>query len=64
MKAASEILKDCQAKQIQYDPAEDGFVFSTAELETWMRRRDRHDAVYLGDDRRLGIEKAAAKAVE
>ena len=45
MQAAAKILKDCQAKQIQYDPAEDGFVFSTAEIETWMRRRDRLEGV-------------------
>jgi len=47
MQAAAKILKDCQAKQIQYDPAEDGFVFSTAELETWMRRRDHLDTACL-----------------
>jgi len=35
---AAKILKDCQSKQIPYDPAADGFVFSTAELEAWMRR--------------------------
>ena len=48
MSAAAKLLKDSQAKQIPYDPAEDGFVFSTAELETWMRRRDRLETLGLG----------------
>ena len=48
MSAAAKLLKDSQAKQIPYDPAEDGFVFSTAELQTWMRRRDRLETLGLG----------------
>ena len=49
MSAAAKLLKDSQAKQIPYDPAEDGFVFSTAELQTWMRRRDRLETARLAD---------------
>ena len=45
LQAAAKILKHCQSKQIPYDPAADGFVFSTAEIEAWMRRRDHLDEV-------------------
>ena len=44
MLKASVISKSMSAKQIEYDPAEDGFVFSAAELAVWMRRNERFEA--------------------
>ena len=38
---AAARLKHCQTKQLPYDPAEDGFVFSTQEVESFTARRDR-----------------------
>ena len=37
---AAKVLKHLRSKQIAYDPAEDGFVFSTAEVEQYLRRID------------------------
>ena len=41
---AAARLKHCHAKQLPYDPAEDGFVFSTQEVESFAARRDRIEA--------------------
>ena len=38
---AANRLKLCQSKQLPYDPAEDGFVFSKQQVEDFVRRRDR-----------------------
>jgi hypothetical protein len=41
MREAAQIAKSFSAKQTVYDPAEDGFVFSAADLALWMRRASR-----------------------
>ena len=46
MNDAANILKMHQERRIPYDPAQDGFVFSTAEIETFIRRRDQVDEAY------------------
>ncbi len=43
---AAEILEMHQEREIPYDPAQDGFVFSTAEIQTFIQRRDRLDEAY------------------
>ena len=40
LKDAAKVLKHLRSKQIPYNPADDGFVFSTAEVEQFMRRAD------------------------
>jgi hypothetical protein len=35
-----------QERDIPYDPTQDGFVFSTAEIQTFIQRRDRLDEAY------------------
>ena len=51
MADAAKVLKHYQVRQIPFNPAEFGFVFSTAEIETFLSRRDRiqaardHDAI-------------------
>ena len=40
LKDAAKVLKHLRSKQIPYNPADDGFVFSTAEVEQYMRRAD------------------------
>ena len=51
MADAAKILKHNRVKQMPFDPAEFGFVFSTAEIETWLSRAERiqaardHDAI-------------------
>jgi hypothetical protein len=41
LKNAAKICKSLGDKQNHYEPAEDGFVFSKADLALWMRRNDR-----------------------
>ena len=41
MKDAVLILEHVRARQMPCDAAEDGFVFSTAQLDAALRRRDR-----------------------
>jgi hypothetical protein len=43
---AAQILQMHEERDLPYDPAQDGFVFSTAEIETFIRRRDRIDEAY------------------
>jgi hypothetical protein len=43
---AAQILQMHEEREIPYDPAQDGFVFSIAEVETFIRRRDRIDEAY------------------
>jgi len=38
---AASLLQMHQKQGVPYQPSEDGFVFSTAEIETFIRRRDR-----------------------
>ena len=51
MADAAKVLKLHQVKQIPFDAAEFGFVFSNAEIESYLSRRDRiqaardHDAI-------------------
>ena len=51
MADAAKVLKHHQVRQIPFDPAEFGFVFSTPDIETYLTRRDRiqaardHDAI-------------------
>jgi len=51
MADAAKVLKHHQDKQIPLDPASLGFVFSNAEVETFLSRRDHiqaardHDAI-------------------
>ena len=40
LKDAAKVLKHLRSKQIPYDPADDGFVFSIAEVDQYMRRTD------------------------
>ncbi|HEV2114088.1 MAG TPA: hypothetical protein VGR50_08040 [Terriglobales bacterium] len=44
---AAQLLKLHAAKDIPYDPKEDGFVFSAAEIETYIGRTDRLSRAYL-----------------
>jgi len=46
MNDAAEILEMHQERDIPYDPAQDGFVFSTAEIQAFIQRRDRRDEAY------------------
>jgi len=49
LKDAAKVLKHLRSRQIPYDPAEDGFVFSTAEIEQYIRRTDHvEDACQAG----------------
>ena len=43
LKDAAKVLKHLHSKQIPYNPAEDGFVFSTAEVEQYLRRTDHFE---------------------
>ena len=40
LKDAAKVLKHLRSKQISYNPADDGFVFSTEEVEQYVRRTD------------------------
>src|ERR1700733_2328536 len=46
MTDAAEILQMHEEREIPYDPAQDGFVFSTAEIQAFIQRRDRLDEAY------------------
>jgi len=49
-KDAAKILRHFQSEKTQWDPAQDGFVFSVAEIEKWMHR---HEHVYEADQARM-----------
>jgi len=49
MKDAAKVLKLCRAKQMPYDPAASGFVFSSADVETWLRRHDQVEEARRAD---------------
>jgi len=57
MADAARVLQHSQSKQMPFDPAELGFVFSPLEIETWLRRHDRiqaaQQAATIGLDRRF-----------
>jgi hypothetical protein len=53
MNDASEIFQMHAGRDIPYDPAQDGFVFSTAEIQTFIERRDRLDEAYSEPGREL-----------
>ncbi len=53
MNDAAEILEMQQERDIPYDPAQDGFVFSTAEIQTFIQRRDRLDEAYSEPEHHL-----------
>jgi hypothetical protein len=50
---AAQILQMHERCEIPYDPSEDGIVFSTAEIETFVQRRDRLNQAYSDPDRHL-----------
>jgi hypothetical protein len=50
---AAEILEMHQERDIPYDPAEDGFVFSIPEVQTFIQRRDRLDEAYSEPEQHL-----------
>ena len=50
MIAAAQILEMHKSREIPYDPAQDGFVFSTAEIQTYIQRRDRLVEAYSGPE--------------
>ena len=43
---AAKILQMHKNKKVPYDPNEDGFVFSNADIETYIQRRDRKEQAY------------------
>jgi len=43
LRKAAELLQMHKNENLPYQPSEDGFVFSNAEIETFLRRRDGHD---------------------
>jgi hypothetical protein len=50
---AAEILQMHEDRDIPYDPAQDGFVFSTSEIHTFIQRRDRLDEAYCDPEDHL-----------
>jgi hypothetical protein len=46
MDDAAEIFEMHQERNLPYDPTQDGFVFSTAEIQAFIQRRDRLDEAY------------------
>jgi hypothetical protein len=44
---AAKILKMHQHENLPYQPADDGFVFSNAEIETFIRREERGHQAYI-----------------
>jgi hypothetical protein len=53
MSDAAEILQMHEEREIPYDPAQDGFVFSTAEIQAYIQRRDRLDEAYSEPEHHL-----------
>jgi hypothetical protein len=43
---AAKILQMHKNKKVPYNPNEDGFVFSNADIETYIQRRNRKDQAY------------------
>jgi hypothetical protein len=53
MNNAVQLLEMHQERDLPYDPAQDGFVFSTAEIQTFTRRRDRLEEAYSEPEHHL-----------
>jgi hypothetical protein len=53
MSDAAEILQMHEEREIPYDPAQDGFVFSTAEIQAFIQRRHRLDEAYSEPEHHL-----------
>ena len=53
MNDAAEILQMHAERDIPYDPAQDGFVFSPAEIQTFIQRRDRLEEAYSEPEHHL-----------
>ena len=53
MMHAARILEMHESQNIPYDPAQDGFVFSTAEIRTYLHRRDRLKEAWCEPEDRL-----------
>jgi hypothetical protein len=49
---AAELFQLDQDAGLPYDPTEDGFVFSNAEIQTHIRRRDRRHQASTADAQR------------
>jgi len=47
--SAATILKMHKKDNLPYEPAEDGFVFSKAEIETFIRRQERRERANYED---------------
>ncbi len=43
LEKAAKILKMHKDQNLPYEPAEDGFVFSNGQIETFLRRQDRSE---------------------
>lgn len=54
--AAAKVMKHHQSKQLDYNPADDGFVFSAAQLDTWMRRYQHIDEATLAAETKGNLE--------
>jgi hypothetical protein len=52
LKDATSIMEMHQDKGLSYDPAEDGFVFSPAEIDTCIQRNTRLTQAHTADYRR------------
>jgi predicted negative regulator of RcsB-dependent stress response len=44
---AAKILKMLKDENLPYQPAEDGFVFSNSEIETFLQRQDRLERAHV-----------------
>ena len=53
MNDAAQLLEMHQERDLPYDPTQDGFVFSTAEIQTFTRRRDRLEEAYSEPEQHL-----------
>lgn len=49
---AAKIAEHLATQQIDFDPRQDGFVFSAEDLADWMRRRDRLENARLSQNHR------------
>ena len=52
---AGKLLQMHKEEDLPYDPADDGFVFSNTEIETFIRRSDRNDRAWQAHIQRASI---------
>jgi len=52
IKNAARLLEMHKEEGLPYNPADDGFVFSNDQIETYIHRRDRADQSHEAEDRR------------